>query len=241
MKINRIINLILILVVIICFSKVVVKYCQYYKDSNEYSELQTFRAMVNTDEANIEVNSINNKYKLMEEELLDLNNDYKMWITISNTNIDYPIVQGEDNDFYTTHNFNKEESISGALFIDNNNNIESDKNIVIYGHHMKNETMFHNINYFKDKEFFNENEISIIKNGNEFKYKPFSVYVIPKEEVVFKMSFSDDNEYKSYVEELASKSYFNTNLSLAKDSKIITLVTCSYEYDGARTVVHCIK
>lgn len=77
-----------------------------------------------------------------------------MWLNISNSNIDYPVVQGMDNDFYLNHSFYKEESISGTLFIDYRNNIDSDKNIVIYGHHMKNETMFHDLNFFKEEEFF---------------------------------------------------------------------------------------
>lgn len=237
---KKAINLILVLIVILCFGKVAFKYYQYYKDSKLYSEIQTFKPEVvkyNSESAESE----NNENVAKEKELLNINKDYKMWITISNTNIDYPVVQGEDNEFYISHSFNKEESISGALFIDSNNNINVDKNIVIYGHHMKNETMFHNLNYFKEEEFFKGNKISIIKNGEECEYEPFSVYVTPANEAVFNMSFSDDNSYKEYLQSLRSKSYFNKDIDLDKDSEIVTLITCSYEYDGARTVVHGIR
>ena len=235
---KKIINIVILIVVIICFSKVVAKFLNYYRDSKFYEDIQSLKPVI-IDVENNEV--INNEYKIKERELLNINKDYKMWISISNTNIDYPIVQGSDNEFYTIHDFNKEESISGALFIDSNNTIDIDKNIVIYGHHMKNETMFHNLNYFKEEKFFSENKISIIKNGEQYKYDPFSVYVINENEAVFNMSFNDDNSYKEYLESLSSKSYFNKDINLDKDSEIVTLVTCSYEYDGARTIVHGIR
>lgn len=150
------------------------------------------------------------------------------------------MVQGTDNDFYLNHNFNKEKSISGTLFIDYENNIDSDKNIVIYGHHMKNNTMFNNLNYFKEEDFFYNNEIKIIKNGKEYKYEVFSVYVIPENEVSFDMNISNDNEYINYFNTLSNKSFFNKDIDFNTSKKIITLVTCSYEYDGARTVVNAI-
>lgn len=239
---KKLINVILIAIVILCFGKVSFKYYKYYKDSKDYSEIQILKPEVTSVDNNIGVDDVNNEYMLKEEKLLNINKDYKMWITVSNTNIDYPIVQGSDNEFYTTHDFNKEESISGCLFIDSNNNVDSDKNIVIYGHHMKNETMFHNLNYFKEEEFFNENKISIIKNGEMHEYRPFSVYVIPEDEAVFNMSFTDNNnDYKMYLESLKSKSYFLSNINLDEEKDIVTLITCSYEYDGARTVVHAIR
>lgn len=238
---KKLINLILIALVIFCFGKVVFKYYQYYTDSKSYSQIQTLKPEVISIDNNIEAEDINNEYKLKEEELLKINKDYKMWLSVTDTNIDYPIVQGRDNEYYTTHDFNGYESISGALFIDSNNNLDIDKNIVIYGHHMKNETMFHNLNYFKEEEFFKENEISIIMNGKEYKYDPFSVYVIPEGEAVFNMSFIDGSSYKKYLEGLRDKSYFNRDINLDKDSEIITLITCSYEYDGARTIVHGIR
>lgn len=233
---KKVINLILICVISICFYKIALKYYQYYKDTEKYSQIQTFKPELNND-GDLE----DNEYKLKEQKLLGINDEYKMWINIDNTNIDYPVVQGKDNDFYLNHGFDKEESISGTLFIDYKNNIERDKNIVIYGHHMKNKTMFHNLNYFKEEDFFNESEITVIRDGNLCKYEPFSVYVIPEEEAIFNMSFSDDNKYEEYLKSLSDNSYFYKDIDLDKGSEIITLITCSYEYDDARTVVHGVR
>ena len=237
---KKVINIVILIVVIICFGKVSIKLFNYYKDSKRYNDIQELKPSIEGFLSDT-LSDFNIDYTEKEKELLNINKDYKMWITISNTNIDYPVVQGEDNEFYISHSFNKEESISGALFIDSNNNIDTDKNIVIYGHHMKNETMFHNLNYFKEEEFFKGNKISIIKNGEECEYEAFSVYVTPANEAVFNMSFSDDTTYKKYLQSLRSKSYFNKDIDLDKDSEIVTLITCSYEYDGARTVVHGIR
>lgn len=237
---KKVINIVILIVVIICFGKVSIKLFNYYRDSKMYNDIQELKPSIE-DFSNDTLSDFNIDYTEKEKKLLNINEDYKMWLSITNTNIDYPVVQGEDNEFYLSHSFNKEESISGALFIDSNNNINVDKNIVIYGHHMKNETMFHNLNYFKEEEFFNENKINIIRSGKQNEYEPFSVYVIPEEEAIFNMSFSDDSDYKEYLANLGSKSYFYRDINLDKDSEIITLITCSYEYDGARTVVHAIR
>lgn len=237
---KKVINIAILIVVIICFGKVSIKLFNYYKDSKRYNDIQELKPSIE-DFSNDTLSDLDIDYTAKEKKLLNINKDYKMWLSVTNTNINYPIVQCSDNEFYTTHDFNKEESISGCLFIDSNNNIDDDKNIIIYGHHMKNETMFHNLNYFKEEEFFKENQISIIKNGEEYKYEPFSVYVIDENEALFNMSFSDDNNYKEYLESLSSKSYFHKDINLDKESEIVTLVTCTYEYDGARTIVHGIR
>lgn len=241
---KKIINLILILVVIVAFGKIVYKGYQYYVDKKEYEKIQIFNPMITE---NIESNGINTEvndnyeFSNKEEDLLNINNDYKFWLNISNSNIDYPVVQGIDNDFYLNHSFDKDKSISGTLFIDYQNNIDSDKNIVIYGHHMKNNTMFNNLNFFKKEEFFNNNNIKIVKDGKTYEYTAFSVYVLHENEASFNMSFSDETDYLNYMDELSNKSYFKKEVKFDPSKEMITLVTCSYEYDGARTIVHAIN
>ena len=240
---KKVINYLLIVVVIIAFLKVLYKIYQYYTDKREYSKVQELQPIIKDKRDDNLLNSETEEEEKSDDNekvLLAINNDYKFWLSITNSNINYPVVQGTDNYFYLNHNFNKEKSISGTLFIDYENNIESDKNIVIYGHHMKNNTMFNNLNYFKNEDFFYNNEITIVKNGKEHKYEVFSVYVIPENEVSFDMNISNDNEYINYFNTLSNKSFFNKDIDFNTSKKIITLVTCSYEYDAARTVVHAI-
>ena len=94
------------------------------------------------------------------ELLLQENSDFKGWITVPNTQIDNPIYQTDNNDFYLNHNQQKQKSIYGALFFDYQNVIteaETDKNLVVYGHHMKNGSMFGNLTKYKQLRFYKQN------------------------------------------------------------------------------------
>ena len=77
------------------------------------------------------------------------------------------MVQGKDNDFYLHHNFNKEKSFSGSIFVDSENNLNDDSNIVVYGHNMRNEhSMFAQIKHFKNENFFNANKyVTLYREG----------------------------------------------------------------------------
>ena len=124
---RKIINIILVAIIIVCLSIIGYKYYNYNKDDKLNSEIQDLQPVINeasdsdnnssgendgqdqSKEGNY-VNSAN------EEELKSINSDYKMWIQIENTNINYPVVQGSDNDYYLKHNFRKESNISGTVF-----------------------------------------------------------------------------------------------------------------------------
>lgn len=163
---KKVINYLLIVVVIIAFLKVLYKIYQYYTDKREYSKVQELQPIIKDKRDDNLLNSETEEEEKSDDNekvLLAINNDYKFWLSITNSNINYPVVQGTDNYFYLNHNFNKEKSISGTLFIDYENNIESDKNIVIYGHHMKNNTMFNNLNYFKNEDFFTTMKLQLLK------------------------------------------------------------------------------
>ncbi|WP_317412747.1 class B sortase, partial [Clostridium baratii] len=173
------------------------------------------------------------------EELLKINEDYKMWIEIPNTNIDYPVVQGKDNDFYLNYDFNKKKSSSGAIFMDYKNNINKDKNIIIYGHNMKNKSMFQNLMKFKDEEFWKENnKIILTIDGKRYEYEIFSAYISNAKNINLRINFKNDDEYLKYIEDIKKKSIFYRVVDIKSDDKIITLSTCSYEKDDARMIIH---
>lgn len=234
MKLKRIINnlLIFILVIIIslCIFNILSKKYKYYKDNQAYEDLRQIDKIYIDENTtnNINETSTNNK-------LIDINSDYKLWINIPNTVIDYPVVQGIDNEFYLKNNFYKEESISGSIFIDSRNNINEDKNLVLYGHNMKNGSMFADINKFKDSDFFQKGEIKIIKDNKEHIYDVFSVFIENSYDIDVKFNFKDKDEFIKYIDFLKEKSIYKKEIS--NYSNIITLYTCSYEFENARTIV----
>ena len=225
------------------------KYYNYNKDEKLNSEIQDLQPVINeasdsdnnssgendgqdqSKEGNY-VNSAN------EEELKSINSDYKMWIQIENTNINYPVVQGSDNDYYLKHNFRKESNISGTVFVESANDIDNDKNIILYGHNMRNGTMFNNITNYKEESFFNEdNKINIIMNNTLYEYEVFSVYVKNVSEVNLAIGFASEDEFINYAYNEAEESLYKKDVDFSAEDNLITLVTCSYEFTDARTIV----
>ncbi|MCR1898234.1 class B sortase [Irregularibacter muris] len=164
------------------------------------------------------------------------------WIEIEGTKIDYPIVQGEDNDFYLTHDVEGKKSIHGSIFMDYRNDFSKDQNLIVYGHHMKDGTMFENLVQYKNKDFFDENrEFDINLLGEKSTYEIFAISVLSGNEDYLKTSFSSKEEFLAHIQKLKDNAKFYRDIAFAGEEEIITLSTCSYEFKEARTVVHARK
>lgn len=246
---RKIINIILVAIIIVCLSIIGYKYYNYNKDDKLNSEIQDLQPVIN-EASDLDNNSSgendgqdqskegNYVNSANEEELKSINSDYKMWIQIENTNINYPVVQGSDNDYYLKHNFRKESNISGTVFVESANDIDNDKNIILYGHNMRNGTMFNNITNYKEESFFNEdNKISIIMNNTLYEYEVFSVYVKNVNEVNLAIEFASEDEFINYAYNEAEESLYKKDVDFSAEDNLITLVTCSYEFTDARTIV----
>ncbi|MGL4656201.1 MAG: sortase domain-containing protein, partial [Sarcina sp.] len=93
------------------------------------------------------------------DNLKEINPDYQFWIQINNTNIDYPVVKGTDNEYYLENDFYKKPLKDGSVFLDYKNNFGTSFNNIIFGHNMKNGNIFSNLNKFKNEDFYNTNKI----------------------------------------------------------------------------------
>ena len=170
-----------------------------------------------------------------------INSDYKFWINVEGTNIDYPVVQGSDNDFYLNHDFNKNYLPAGSIFLDYRNDFETDSNSVIYGHHMRNSTMFGQMEKFKDKDFFENNKIITLKTDDTtYKYEIFAIGVYDADFGYNDVSFSDEEDFNNFLNKILDKSMYSRDIVSSKN-QIITLSTCSYEYDNARTAIFAVR
>ena len=252
---KRVTNTTLFIIIICCLSVICYKFYNYFIDEKLNNEIQSYAPTISDvylsddggesssneiqDNDDLVESEENNKtINTNEEELKSINSNYEMWIQIPNTEINYPIVQAEDNEYYLKHNFKNESNMSGTRFVDYRNNIDEDKNIIVYGHNMRNGTMFNNITKFKEDSFFNSNDtINIIRNNTLYQYEIFSVYVEDESKVSLEIEFTDNDAFVNYALNEASKSMYNKNIIITEEDKIITLVTCSYEYTGARTIL----
>lgn len=116
----------------------------------------------------------------------------------------------------------------------------NDENTVLFGHHMRNKTMFAQLKKYKEKEFFyGDNDIVIeVENDKVLKYKVFSAYVTDSKDNYIKTNFDDKDQYKEFLEDIKNKSQYKSDIDVNENDKIITLSTCSYEFNDARMVVH---
>ncbi|MDB0438416.1 class B sortase [Clostridioides difficile] len=216
---RAIINIILILVIIYSGFNIYLKLNKYNQDTKVSAQLQ--------------------KKENKKEELSKINKDFKFWLSVDNTNINYPVVQSKDNSYYLDKDFYGKKSISGTLFMDYRNKSLDDQNVIIYGHNMKNKTMFNNLNKFKDEDFFKENNrIKITMDEKEFLYEVFSAYIVESDYDYLKTSFNSESDYQKYIDAITSKSLYESNIKVSSNDKIVTLSTCTYEFDDARMVIH---
>ena len=174
------------------------------------------------------------------EGLKSINNDMVGYLIINGTNISYPVVKTSNNDYYLTHNFKKAYNASGWLFADYRNKMDgTDNNIVIYGHSMKNKTMFGELSKALHKEWYtNEDNLDIkfMINDTTYTYRVFSIYKIKAEDYYINTEVLD-NDFNEFVETLKNRSEVKLKTSIKSAKKIITLSTC-YDNEDTRLVVH---
>ena len=173
-------------------------------------------------------------------ELKKRNNDFRGWITVEGTNISYPVTQAKDNKYYLKHNFFKEYNPAGTVFMDYENQEFNDKNTIIYAHYMKNKTLFHNLQLFKKKEFFDKNKKITIETENAiYEYEIFSIHV-PSSSFNYLTTNFLEKDYQEFLNEIQWRSIFKSDTKVTTEDRILTLSTCSYEFKNARTVVHAV-
>lgn len=174
--------------------------------------------------------------------LLDVNPDVIGWIRIGNTAIDYPVVQGEDNAYYLTRNYKGEEASAGSIFLDFRNDIgKAQPNTVIYGHRMKDGSMFGDLKKFLKEDFFRDNlAFQYDTLYHSYRAEIFSVYPATADLDYIRTGFESEREYAAFLQSLQERSLYKTDTVLGAEDRIVTLSTCDYTLDPAkgRLVIH---
>lgn len=181
------------------------------------------------------------KIKVDFNSLRNQNQDTVGYIKVNNTKIDYVVVKSENNEYYLNHNFNKELNVAGWIFADYRNNFDgNDKNIILYGHNMKDGSMFGTLKNVLKKEW-NDNkdnlEISFITESGELTYKVFSTYTITPEDYYINTEFVNDEEYEKFLNTIKSRSIYDYNIDISINDHVLTLSTCTLN-GTKRLVLH---
>ena len=173
-------------------------------------------------------------------ELLNQNSDTKGWIKVNGTNINYPFVQSDDNEYYLYHSFDGAYNSKGWVFMDYRNDINNlNKNTILYAHGLVNNAMFGSLRKTLKTAWQENEENRIIKVSTltqNLLWEVFSTYKIYPEGYYITTDFSSDAEYEKFLDTLKSRSLYDYGVDLSTDDKILTLSSC---YDNSeRMVVH---
>ena len=174
------------------------------------------------------------------EELKGVNQDVVAWLLVDGTNVNYPIVQSGDNDYYLNHDITGGPKASGWTFMDFRNERDlSDNNTIFYGHNLLNRTSFGSLaSVFTEKWYRNSNHYVIVRTESvRHVYQIFSCYYIEPEVYYLTTNFYNENEYMDFLNTLKSRSKFDFGVQLSANDKIITLSTCTDDNKG-RKVIH---
>lgn len=181
------------------------------------------------------------------EELQAVNPDVYAWITVPGTDIDYPILQhASDNSYYLMHNIDGSYGYPGCIYTENMNSKDfTDNNTVIYGHNMKNGSMFAQLHKFEDPDFFNENrEVLIYLPDEVLHYTIFAAHIYDDRHLLYSFDFTDPEVYQKYLDSIFSTRDMSANIdkdiTVTTDDQIITLVTCIGSQPNNRLLVQAV-
>ena len=254
-KINKKLRIILIILFLLIFiSSIIYIIYDYYtrwKNEKDMKELANWLNETNIVEntENIEENEEEKNNKVLLKKLQELkkeNSDLIGWLRLEDTNIDYPVVQTADNDYYVKHNFKKEYNELGTIFLDKDCSItKPTANFLIYGHRSKDGQMFETLTKYKEESFYKEHKTFKFSTLDEVsEYKIIAVFqskVYYKNQDVFKFYFFKDaeneNEFNNYIDNIKKLSMYEIEDTATYGDQLITLTTCDYYVEDGRFVV----
>ena len=196
------------------------------KQVTEETPISETKKVTITDDIQIEKNSYD------FNSLVSQNPDTVGWITVPNTEINYPVVKSADNEFYLKHSFDKSYNAAGWIYADYRNKCDdTDKNLIIYGHNRLNNNMFGTLENTLTSSWIDDQSnhyINYSSLNNSNIYEVFSIFICNSEDSVnyLRTEFSSDNDYLAYIENIKELSTHNFDVNLTSSDKIISLYTC---------------
>ncbi len=187
-------------------------------------------------------------YTILDEykSLYNQNKNLIGWLKIADTNIDYPVMQTEDNEFYLDHDVNNEPDKNGTLFMDSECDIlKPSSNFIIYGHNMRSGNMFGNLDKYKSEAYYKEHPVILFdtlyeKGIYEIMYV-FNSHIYTEDEITFKyyqmIDIASEKEFESNMKSMQEISLYQTGVQAVYGDQLLTLSTCDYEEDDGRFVV----
>lgn len=243
-KTKIIIAVILFIFLIISVSYLIYNFYNSNKNKSQYDYLQQD---IIPDETTNELVQVTNQFVDKVKELQQENVDVKGWVRIDDTKINYPLLQTTNNDYYLNHNYKKEKSSYGSIFINSNCDIKNqNSNVIIYGHDMKDGQMFQDLIKYQDKTFYEQHPI--IKIATEESEQEYEIIIAFKSRIFYEdeknvfrfyryFDFENEKQYNEYINNCKKIQLYDTGKTANYGEQLITLVTCEYSQENGRMVV----
>ncbi len=235
--------IVLVILILIAVGYFVWSEYQKQKAKQAIQEVQEFMDSSSVEGANTQDEEKIGKLKALQEQ----NPDIKAWIKIEGTQIHYPILQSEDNEYYLTHNYKKEKSSYGSIYLKNTVNIENQNaNLILYGHNMKDGEMFQNLLNYKEKSYWEEHKnVTFVMENEVRKYEIIAVFpsriFYQNEKNVFRYynytSLDTQEIYQEYIENINAIKLYDTGITAQYPEPLLTMITCEYSQENGRMVV----
>ena len=236
---------ILIVLVLLLITGVIYISCYLYNKNKDKKENAEILNHIEIDDTKITPQKTEMVLKV--EELQKENNEIIGWIEIEGTNINYPVLQATNNSFYLTHNYKKEKSASGSLFLDKDFDLENgSSNYLIYGHRNKQGLMFEDLLKYAKEDFYkNHKTIKFTTNQEEAIYEILAVFYsrvyYKNENNVFRYYYfinaNDEQEYNEFINEAKKSSIYDTGITAKYGEQLLTLSTCEYSQEDGRFAI----
>lgn len=174
------------------------------------------------------------------EALRKINEDVVGWIYCEGTRINYPVLQGENNEYYLNHNYRMSEDRAGSIFVEMRNTRGfADANTIIHGHHMKNGAMFATLSDWADQAYYEEHPIMwLLTPEQNYQIVLFSGYTTKAVSNTYRIFREDCPEFEEYLQEAVADSDFTADVEIDSKEKFVVLSTCVYYFEDARYVLH---
>ena len=170
------------------------------------------------------------------------NEDVLGWIEIPDTDLSYPLVQGTDNQFYLDHTWKKEPNSAGSIFLECQCSPDlSDFNTIIYGHRMRNGSMFGSLKYFNDPAYWNEHPVIYLRDSSGTRqYTIFAAYEAGIRSFTYRLKLTEARDKQTLIDFALSSSVIDTGVIPTVDDRILTLSTCTGNGHASRWVVQAV-
>lgn len=238
--------LISIVLLIIGAVKLINRVREYVEGEEVYSELEEYVTLYSQqpgeDDTACQTDTGVNESDMLSVDfaaLSQINQDIVGWLCCEGTAINYPVVQGSDNEYYLDHLFDGSENANGCLFLDSR--VEpffSSCHSIIYGHHMQSGAMFAALDNYKRQSYYDAYPTMLLITPDEtYEIQLFAAYVTAPSEDAWNVSFSNDEEFQRWLDDAKARSTFSSDIEPTPEDRILTLSTCSYEFSDSRLVV----